>query len=77
MKKLFRTVFALSLMAATICGLTSCTETETECEHVWDSGVVSVEPTCTDDGQMTYTCTECGEEKTSDIPMLGHDYSGE
>ncbi|MCD8203724.1 MAG: hypothetical protein LUB56_01185, partial [Coprobacillus sp.] len=29
-------------------------------EHSWGEGVVTVEPTCTEAGVMTYTCS-CGE----------------
>ena len=36
-------------------------------------GVVTTEPTCTTDGVMTYTCTECGDSYTEVIPA-GHDY---
>ncbi len=36
-------------------------------------GVVTTEPTCTTDGVMTYTCTECGDSYTEVIPG-GHDY---
>ncbi|MCD7881157.1 MAG: hypothetical protein LUG47_05755, partial [Clostridiales bacterium] len=30
------------------------------------------EPTCTEEGVMTYTCTVCGETKTEAIPAIGH-----
>ena len=45
--------------------------------HTWDSGEVSKEPTCTEDGARTYTCTVsgCGHTKTESIPALGHDHS--
>ena len=29
-------------------------------------------PNCTDDGVMTYTCSECGDSYTESIPALGH-----
>lgn len=42
--------------------------------HTWDSGVVTTEPTCTTKGVKTFTCSDCGETKTEDIPALGHDW---
>lgn len=38
--------------------------------HVWDNGVISLFPTTTAPGKITYTCTICGETKTEAIPML-------
>lgn len=43
-------------------------------EHTWDEGEVTKDATCTEKGEMTYTCTKCGETKTEDIDPLGHDY---
>lgn len=40
--------------------------------HTWDAGVVTKEPTCTEAGVKTYTCTVCGETKTEAIAALGH-----
>ena len=42
--------------------------------HQFDPGVVTKEPTCTEAGVMTYTCNECGETKTEEIPAAGHTY---
>ena len=36
--------------------------------HKWDDGVVTKEPTTTEEGIRTYTCTRCGETKTAKIP---------
>ena len=46
-------------------------------EHSWDDGVVTTEPTCTEAGAMTYTCTVCGETRTEEIASKGHTYSDE
>ena len=43
--------------------------------HNWDEGVVTKEPTCTETGIKTYTCTECNGTKTEEIPALGHTWS--
>ena len=40
--------------------------------HKWDEGTVSKEPTCTEEGEMTYTCTDCGETKTEPIDTIDH-----
>ncbi|MBR6915458.1 MAG: hypothetical protein IKN36_03790, partial [Clostridia bacterium] len=40
-------------------------------EHAWGEGVVTREPSCTEDGVKTFTC-ECGETKTETIPAKGH-----
>lgn len=41
-------------------------------DHTWDNGVVSKDPTCTEKGCKTYTCTVCQETKTEEIPATGH-----
>lgn len=42
--------------------------------HTWDAGVVTKEPTCTEAGVKTYTCS-CGATYTEDIPAKGHNYN--
>ena len=49
-------------------GRTPCTE------HKWDSGKITKEPTCTEKGEKTFTCTECGATKVEEVSALGHDY---
>ena len=39
-------------------------------KHDWDEGVVTVEPTTTSTGIMTYTCSVCGCIKTEEIPVF-------
>ena len=39
--------------------------------HTWDAGVVTKEPTCTEAGVKTYTCTTCGATKTEAIAATG------
>ena len=43
--------------------------------HTWNEGVVTTQPTCTEPGVKTYTCTGCGETKTEAIAALGHNYA--
>ena len=45
--------------------------------HQWDEGVVTIEPTETESGLMTFTCTVCGETKTKILPDLNHVHSYE
>ena len=45
-----------------------------ECDHDWGTGVVTKEPTCEEDGVMTYTCTKCSETKTETILATGHSW---
>lgn len=50
------------------------TENPNPGDHVHDyTVVITKEPTCTEDGEKTYTC-ECGDSYTEVIPKLGHNY---
>ena len=55
--------------------VTSVTAGSKTCQHVWDNGKVTKEPTETETGIKTYTCTRCGETKTETIPKLTHEHS--
>lgn len=51
-----------------------CTKCGDKCIHDFSSeGEVTREPTCTEKGERTITCPECGESKIEDIPA-GHQY---
>ena len=39
--------------------------------HAWDSGKVTKQPTATETGIKTYTCTRCNATKTETIPATG------
>ena len=41
--------------------------------HSYDNGVVTTQPTCTDKGVKTFTCTVCSATKTEEVAELGHD----
>ncbi len=45
--------------------------------HTWNEGEVTTQPTCTETGIKTYTCTTCGATKTEEVEPLGHHYSSE
>ena len=55
-------------------GCAGCTVPLTCTAHVWDNGVVTKTPTCTEDGVRTFTCKNCGETKTVTITSPGHAY---
>lgn len=40
-------------------------------EHTWDSGAATKQPTCVETGIKTYTCVECKETRTEEIPATG------
>lgn len=46
-------------------------------EHVFDEGKVVISATCTTEGQVVYTCTECGESEAQVIPVSHVDKGGE
>ena len=41
--------------------------------HKWDNGKVTKEPTATEDGVKTFTCTACGETKEEPVPATGEE----
>ena len=41
-------------------------------KHTWDSGKITKQPSCTEDGKKTYTCTTCGTTKTENLSSTGH-----
>lgn len=43
--------------------------------HSWDSGKVTQKPTCTAEGEKTFTCTLCKKTKTEPVAATGHAYS--
>ena len=57
-------------------GLTAtCTITSKGHNHTWDEGVIITEPTCMEQGEMIFTCLECGETRTEVIEVLAHDFA--
>ena len=42
--------------------------------HSWDGGVITTEPTCTERGEKTFTCTICGNTNTKKVNATGHSY---
>ena len=46
-------------------------------EHHWNSGVITKAATCTTIGEITFTCVDCGETYTEQMPATGHHYQSE
>ena len=65
MKKVTLLSLILTLLIASLfsCG---------KCEHEWDDGVITKEPTCTENGIMTYTCQKCDETRKAATDPAGH-----
>ncbi len=47
------------------------------CKHSWGNGTTTKAPTCTEEGQKSYTCSKCSKAKTEAVEAMGHDYSSE
>ena len=48
-----------------------------DCNNHWDSGKVTTNPTCTQKGEKTFTCTICNNTKAEEVAPNGHDYAKE
>ncbi len=46
-------------------------------EHEWDIGSITTQPECLKTGVKTYTCSKCQEQRTEQVPALGHQYSSQ
>ena len=43
-------------------------------EHAWGDWTVTKAPTCTEAGEESRTCSNCGKTETHPVEALGHDY---
>lgn len=57
------------------CTGADCDEVIDKAAHTWDNGNITKEPTCTANGEMTYTCTVCKATKTEEIATSDHTFS--
>ena len=39
-------------------------------QHIWDNGTIERAPSCNNEGEKKYTCTECGEMITESVPPI-------
>ena len=44
-------------------------------DHDWDDGVVTIEPTELEEGEIIFTCRNCDVTYTESIPALGHTHN--
>ena len=57
-------------------GITAiCHVNVSECHHDFDEGKVTKEPSCTEEGTCSYTCTICGYSYMEKIPTVEHKWS--
>ena len=56
-------------------GYSECKILEVSTCHVFGEWRTTVNPTCTEGGEMKRSCSVCGAEETKTIDALGHDYS--
>ncbi len=56
---------------------TACGNEETA-DHTWNSGSITKQPTCKEEGEKTYTCTVCGGTKVEPVAKLtDHTYDND
>ena len=49
-----------------------CDKVSDKAAHTWNDGKVTKEPTFTEKGEKTYTCTVCPATKTEELPVIQH-----
>ncbi len=59
------------------CSVNGCNEVKDKAEHEWDNGIVTKQPTCTEEGEKINTCTICAATKTETVVAAGHTFSDE
>lgn len=57
-----------------VCGYKSSLTQITGPGHQWDEGVITKNPSCSERGEITYTCSVCHETRIEYIPMVDHTY---
>lgn len=50
------------------------TQLQSQCAHVWTTGTITLDATCTQEGTVRSECTLCGAVRLEAIPALGHAY---
>lgn len=80
-KKLLRAAAALLLVGVVGVASVGCSfeleqpnwVTQALCDHVFDEEEVLKEATCTEDGKIQKTCSDCGKTKITTVKATGHD----
>ena len=52
----------------------ACGDTQEIGDHIWDTVLVTKNPTCSETGIETHYCTTCGTSKTVELSMLSHEW---
>ena len=76
MKKLVAILALCMLCVFCAIGFSACEEKDGDHTHVYDSGVITKQATCAEQGELTITCSSCGKTYTQSIPMVAHTPSG-
>ncbi len=42
--------------------------------HIWNTGIIEKNQTCTESGEKKFTCTNCNASYTEELPAIGHEY---
>ena len=71
MKRRLSFFVCLAIIAAVVATMSSCDLITGECNHNY-VGEVTTDPTCTEPGIMTNTCTKCGRVGYVDLNPTGH-----
>ena len=75
MKKIIK-VLIVSAVVAMVAAFSGCSVSkwidQQRCEHKWDDGKVTVEATCTEEGERTFTCEKCKKTETEVIVKVPH-----
>lgn len=75
MKKVVRIILAILMITCACLALTACKSDCDKGNHTWDSGVITKQPTCAEEGVRTFKCTVCDHEdavKTETVPATGN-----
>lgn len=65
-----RQYYTSAQMTITINVTDPCSETG----HAFDTWVITAQPTCTQPGSQSHTCSGCGITESEEIPVLGHSF---
>ena len=48
-----------------------------KCKHEYDSGMITKEATCIEEGEKTFFCSLCGDTKVERVSVISHSYNEE
>ena len=75
--RLFKSFLVLVVSSLLLVGLIGCNVKDNPDdghEHSFGDWKVTTEPTCTEKGIETRTCSGCGDSETRDVAAIGHDF---